>query len=182
MLIGLLLLLQSLRRIPLNPVTSSGSLQLQKSAKVCLGLKLHSPVNLLMPNCLGETQIEQPITTPPQAAPPLTFRLHTGSNIRLALVGDVHGLWEEGVDDVALNCLNADLVVFVGDYGEEDLELVAALARCSHPKVIMLGNHDAWCGSHGEGIGVAGCRPGHSGVAGCQAACGKHVARLSSLG
>lgn len=80
-----------------------------------------------------------------QFAPPTaSVRSFEGSSIRLALIGDIHGLWQEGIDDVALSWLGADLAVFVGDYGEEDVELVGALARCSHPKLVMLGNHDAW--------------------------------------
>ena len=63
--------------------------------------------------------------------------------VRLAVVGDVHGKWH-AADVVALQHLEADCALFVGDIGEEDLELVGAIADMDHPKAVILGNHDAW--------------------------------------
>ncbi|KAK9826782.1 hypothetical protein WJX81_008513 [Elliptochloris bilobata] len=63
--------------------------------------------------------------------------------VRLALVGDVHGHWSSE-DAEALAWLNADAVILVGDFGEEDLELIYKVAVLQVPKAVMLGNHDAW--------------------------------------
>jgi uncharacterized protein (TIGR04168 family) len=67
----------------------------------------------------------------------------------LAVVGDVHDQWDAG-DARALAALAAaglaDLAVFLGDFGEEKLELVRALAALEAParRAAILGNHDAW--------------------------------------
>jgi uncharacterized protein (TIGR04168 family) len=62
----------------------------------------------------------------------------------IAVVGDVHGLWDPD-SEAALLALRADVAVFLGDFGEEDVDLVSALAAVSHPcKLFILGNHDAW--------------------------------------
>jgi uncharacterized protein (TIGR04168 family) len=37
-----------------------------------------------------------------------------------------------------------ELTLFVGDLGDEDVEMVRRVAALSVPKVVMLGNHDAW--------------------------------------
>lgn len=42
-------------------------------------------------------------------------------------------------------CLQVDIALFVGDFGEEDVELVRQVAGVKHPKAVILGNHDAWC-------------------------------------
>ena len=68
---------------------------------------------------------------------------HQDDITSLAIVGDVHGQWEDD-DDIALRSLGADLAMFVGDFGEEDVELVCRVARSDHPKAVILGNHDAW--------------------------------------
>ena len=47
--------------------------------------------------------------------------------IRIAIVGDVHDQWETD-DEVALRHLDVDLVLFVGDFGNEAVELVGRLA------------------------------------------------------
>ena len=62
----------------------------------------------------------------------------------MAVIGDVHGQWH-AADVVALHQLGADCVLFVGDFGEEDLKLVTGIANIDHPKAVILGNHDAWC-------------------------------------
>lgn len=63
--------------------------------------------------------------------------------IKIAVVGDVHDLWEPE-DEVALKHLGVDLVLFVGDFGNEAVELVRAIAAVDIPKAAILGNHDAW--------------------------------------
>jgi uncharacterized protein (TIGR04168 family) len=63
--------------------------------------------------------------------------------IRIAIVGDVHDQWEEA-DEIALRHLDIDLVLFVGDFGNEAVELVSRLAALDMPKATIFGNHDAW--------------------------------------
>lgn len=63
--------------------------------------------------------------------------------LTLAVVGDVHNDWNEE-DELALNYLNPDVVAFVGDIGNENVELIERIASLPHRKVVILGNHDAW--------------------------------------
>ena len=63
--------------------------------------------------------------------------------IRIAIVGDVHDQWEDA-DEIALKHLEIDLVLFVGDFGNETVELVGRLAALDLPKAAIFGNHDAW--------------------------------------
>jgi uncharacterized protein (TIGR04168 family) len=65
------------------------------------------------------------------------------NNITIAVVGDVHDLWE-AKDELALKHLGVDLVLFVGDFGNESVELVGQIAAIDIPKAVILGNHDAW--------------------------------------
>jgi uncharacterized protein (TIGR04168 family) len=64
--------------------------------------------------------------------------------ITIAIVGDVHGCWHTPAEELALHQLGVDLVLFVGDFGNEDVALVQAVADLNLPKAIILGNHDAW--------------------------------------
>ncbi len=63
--------------------------------------------------------------------------------IRIAIVGDIHDQWGQA-DHQALELLKVDLVLFVGDIGNENIEVVRAIATLSIPKAVILGNHDAW--------------------------------------
>lgn len=63
--------------------------------------------------------------------------------IKIVVVGDVHDQWE-AEDGVALKHLGVDLVLFVGDFGNESLEVVRAIASLDIPKAAVFGNHDAW--------------------------------------
>jgi uncharacterized protein (TIGR04168 family) len=65
------------------------------------------------------------------------------SEITIAIVGDVHGQWS-AADSLALQHLQADLVVFVGDFGNEAVEVVREVAAVPIPKAVIMGNHDAW--------------------------------------
>ncbi|MDX2255744.1 MAG: TIGR04168 family protein [Pseudanabaenaceae cyanobacterium bins.39] len=65
------------------------------------------------------------------------------SKIKIAIVGDVHHLWQSQEDYLALQALEVDLVLFVGDLGNESVETVQAIANLPLPKAIILGNHDA---------------------------------------
>ena len=63
--------------------------------------------------------------------------------IKIAVVGDVHDRWE-AEDELALKHLGVDLVLFVGDFGNESVEVVRQVASLDIPKAVILGNHDAW--------------------------------------
>jgi uncharacterized protein (TIGR04168 family) len=63
--------------------------------------------------------------------------------LKIAVVGDVHDLWEEE-DAIALKHLGVDLVLFVGDFGNESVEVVRAIASVDIPSASVMGNHDAW--------------------------------------
>ncbi len=65
------------------------------------------------------------------------------SKIKIAVIGDVHDLWEED-DNLALYRLGVDLALFVGDFGDESVEIVRLVAGLELPKAVVLGNHDAW--------------------------------------
>jgi uncharacterized protein (TIGR04168 family) len=61
----------------------------------------------------------------------------------IALVGDVHDKWEFQ-DQEALIHLNVDLVLFVGDFGNESVQVVEKVSSLPINKAVILGNHDAW--------------------------------------
>ncbi|MEM0978907.1 MAG: TIGR04168 family protein [Cyanobacteria bacterium P01_H01_bin.58] len=63
--------------------------------------------------------------------------------IRIAVIGDVHNQWDEQ-DNAALYSLNLDLALFVGDFGNEAVDVVRTIARLTMPKAAIFGNHDAW--------------------------------------
>ena len=63
--------------------------------------------------------------------------------IVLAVVGDVHNQWNQE-DEQALQHLGIDLVLFVGDFGNEAVEVVRKIAAVKIPKAVIMGNHDAW--------------------------------------
>ncbi|TYJ97869.1 Metallophos domain-containing protein [Cucumis melo var. makuwa] len=63
---------------------------------------------------------------------------------RIAVIGDVHGYWDLREDSKALQLLQPDLVLFTGDFGEENVELVRSIADLKFAKAAILGNHDAW--------------------------------------
>ncbi|WP_341730484.1 TIGR04168 family protein [Microcoleus sp. EPA2] len=64
-------------------------------------------------------------------------------SIKIAVVGDVHDQWE-AEDGEALKHLGVDLVLFVGDFGNESVDVVRAIAQLDIPKAAVFGNHDAW--------------------------------------
>ncbi|RMH74135.1 MAG: TIGR04168 family protein [Cyanobacteria bacterium J007] len=64
-------------------------------------------------------------------------------SLTVAVVGDVHEQWERE-DAEALKALEVDLVLFVGDFGNECLRVVRAIADLDLPKALVFGNHDAW--------------------------------------
>jgi len=59
------------------------------------------------------------------------------------IVGDIHGHFDD--EDVRfLEERDATLTLFVGDLGDEDPEMAQRVADIEVPKVVILGNHDAW--------------------------------------
>lgn len=71
-------------------------------------------------------------------------------DLKIAIVGDVHDQWDEN-DRYALHALNVDLLLFVGDFGNESVDIVRQVAAIDIPKAIILGNHDAWYSSTRKG-------------------------------
>ncbi len=67
----------------------------------------------------------------------------TKNQVKIAVIGDIHDKWEEE-DGLALKSLGVDLVLFVGDFGNESLEIVRLIASLDLPKAVIMGNHDAW--------------------------------------
>ncbi|HEY9597898.1 MAG TPA: TIGR04168 family protein [Cyanophyceae cyanobacterium] len=63
--------------------------------------------------------------------------------IKIAVIGDVHDQWEDE-DAIALTRLGVDLALFVGDFGNESVDVVQRIAALDIPKAVILGNHDAW--------------------------------------
>lgn len=67
----------------------------------------------------------------------------TTQPMTIAIVGDVHDLWED-IEEEILVALGVDLVLFVGDFGNESVDIVRQIARLTLPKAVILGNHDVW--------------------------------------
>ncbi len=63
--------------------------------------------------------------------------------ITIAIVGDIHDQWDRG-DHLALGYLKPDLVLFVGDIGNEAVPIVELISTLDFPRAVILGNHDAW--------------------------------------
>jgi uncharacterized protein (TIGR04168 family) len=64
-------------------------------------------------------------------------------SVTIAVIGDVHDQWEV-IDTEAMQHLGVDLALFVGDFGNEAVEVVRRVAAVPLPKAVILGNHDAW--------------------------------------
>ncbi len=65
------------------------------------------------------------------------------SRCQIAIIGDIHNQWNLA-DNQLLQELAVDLVLFVGDLGNEDVEIAKIVAELKLPKAVILGNHDAW--------------------------------------
>jgi len=63
--------------------------------------------------------------------------------VKIAVVGDVHDQWDAG-DRAALKHLGVDLLLLVGDFGNESVDVVRSIAATDIPKAAIMGNHDAW--------------------------------------
>ncbi|MBE9006898.1 TIGR04168 family protein [Fortiea sp. LEGE XX443] len=73
----------------------------------------------------------------------MTSQKIQSKTLKIAVVGDIHDQWEVE-DTIALKHLGVDLVLFVGDFGNESVEVVRAIASLDIPKAAVMGNHDAW--------------------------------------
>lgn len=71
--------------------------------------------------------------------------------LRVAIIGDIHGQWSE-LDHRILSQLDLDLVLFVGDLGNEDVAIARQIAALDLPKAVILGNHDAWYSASPWGV------------------------------
>jgi uncharacterized protein (TIGR04168 family) len=78
------------------------------------------------------------------------FMNQIGNSIKIAIIGDIHDQWEV-VDGLALKALDIDLALFVGDFGNESVEIVRQIADLDLPKATIMGNHDAWFTASGWG-------------------------------
>ena len=76
--------------------------------------------------------------------------IYQNKAITIAVVGDVHDQWETADND-ALEGLKVDLVLFVGDFGNESVPVVRKISQLSIPKAVIMGNHDAWYTASGWG-------------------------------
>ncbi|MEL6489245.1 MAG: TIGR04168 family protein [Cyanobacteria bacterium J06634_6] len=73
------------------------------------------------------------------------------STVKIAVIGDIHDLWELE-DNAALKHLDVDLALFVGDYGNEAVDVVRRIAAVDIPKAAVMGNHDAYYSASNKGI------------------------------
>lgn len=80
--------------------------------------------------------------SPSSRSHPYPSSMH--SSFRIVVVGDIHEDWELEHDYKALKCLQPELVLFTGDFGNENVELVRSMEKVNMPKAAILGNHDSW--------------------------------------
>ena len=73
------------------------------------------------------------------------------STVKIAVIGDIHDHWEL-IDNDALKHLEIDLALFLGDYGNESVEVVRRIAAVDVPKAAVMGNHDAYYSASNKGI------------------------------
>ncbi|XP_073145868.1 uncharacterized protein [Henckelia pumila] len=66
------------------------------------------------------------------------------TSVRIAVIGDVHDDWNLEEDTKALQLLKPDLVLFTGDFGNENVDIVRSVSKLEFAKAVILGNHDAW--------------------------------------
>ncbi len=73
----------------------------------------------------------------------MTMTTAAGKTLTIAVIGDIHNQWEPA-DNQSLENLGVDLALFVGDFGNEAVEIVRLIAQLSVPSAAICGNHDAW--------------------------------------
>jgi len=69
--------------------------------------------------------------------------MQAGATLKIAAIGDIHHQWEPA-DNETLEHLGVDLALFVGDFGNESVEVVRTIASLQLPFAAICGNHDAW--------------------------------------
>ncbi|KAL1817687.1 hypothetical protein ACET3Z_020261 [Daucus carota] len=106
------------------------------------GALLHAPV----PTCMSNSNSSSLPSSKKRKVKKLKKnRFSMATSVRIAVVGDVHDYWNLEEDAKALELLKPDLVLFTGDYGnEENVKLVESIADLTIAKAAILGNHDAW--------------------------------------
>lgn len=82
--------------------------------------------------------------------------------VRIVVVGDVHDEWNAVQDGKVLQALQPDLVLFTGDFGDENVELVEHVSNLNFPKAVILGNHDCWYTAPFHGSHSCVSSPKHS--------------------
>ena len=87
--------------------------------------------------------------------------------LRVAVVGDVHGAWSDA-DAVAMRALEADVLAFVGDFGNEAVPVVERISK--------VGELIAKSRGRGGGGRSGGGRSGIKKVPGVAVVCGNHDA------
>ncbi|KAJ0965889.1 hypothetical protein J5N97_027027 [Dioscorea zingiberensis] len=97
-----------------------------------------SPPPLLLSSPLSTSATVAAVSTNPIISSSMTH------SIRIAIVGDVHDDWDLHEDSKALHFLQPDLVLFTGDFGNENVEVVKSISKLELPKAMILGNHDCW--------------------------------------
>jgi hypothetical protein len=83
---------------------------------------------------------------------------HQEQLIKIAVVGDIHDLWE-AEDAIALHELGVDLVLFVGDFGNEAVEVVQMIASIDIPKAAIMGQSRCLVYRLGLGTQAVSLRP-----------------------
>ncbi len=70
-------------------------------------------------------------------------------NLKIAIVGDCHGLWSQADIDI-LSILRPDFVLFVGDISEGKIKKIKEINLLDVPSYVILGNHDRGSDKTGE--------------------------------
>ncbi|KAG2485671.1 hypothetical protein HYH03_015643 [Edaphochlamys debaryana] len=78
------------------------------------------------------------------AGPAAATAVRPPGKLKVAIVGDVHGSWRGDREEAALRLLGPDVTLLLGDFGNENVELVKQIASLPLRKAVILGNHDAW--------------------------------------
>ena len=70
-------------------------------------------------------------------------------NLKIAIVGDCHGLWTKS-DIEILSKIRPDFVLFVGDISEGKIKIIKEINQLDIPSYVILGNHDRGSDKTGE--------------------------------
>ena len=70
-------------------------------------------------------------------------------NLKIAIVGDCHGLWSKA-DIAILSMVRPDFVLFVGDISEGKIKIIKKINCLDIQSYVLLGNHDRGSDKTGE--------------------------------